>query len=112
MSSGFGADNNVSIIISRAQQTLSQLENNPLRESRFRYAAQDTERLASELKTLEKEIEFYRGTETSRNSMLSTQVNALKRDMDNLLIENQKLKQLSQERRSDSDFKDSLSFTR
>ena len=44
--------------------------------------------------------------------MLSTQYNVLKRDMDSLLLENQKLKQLSQERRSDLDFRDSISFTR
>lgn len=107
-----GGQSNLETILLRAQETLNQFEGNAMRESRFKYAAQDSERLARELRSLEKELESYRGGESNRNSILSTQTNNLRREIEILTNENHRLKQQLQERGLDSSFKDTIELAR
>lgn len=64
------------------------------------------------MKELEKELSSFRGGESNRNSILTSQSLGLRREIDELTFENRRLKQLLEERKSELEYKDTVSYTR
>lgn len=82
---------------------MNRYETNTLQESRFRYAVQDSEKSSKEVRRLERELESYKGGESNRNGFLNTEISNLKRDVERLTRDNQRLLTSSNERRFDID---------